>query len=208
MTKPSHQSKRATQRSGTIPKRWTAASIDFLTQDELRRLFDVIDSKRHYAIFLVAYRHGLRGSEVGMLRTADLDLRQYRLRIHRLKNSLAGLHPLQADELKAVKAYLKERDSTAPALFLSRNHTPISRRRLDELMKHYGQRAGIPESKRHFHVLKHSMATHLLDAGADLRFVQDWVGHASIKNTVIYAQLTSRRRDEEAHKVFASPYVV
>ncbi|MGH8068907.1 MAG: tyrosine-type recombinase/integrase [Candidatus Entotheonellia bacterium] len=60
----------------------------------------------------------------------------------------------------------------------------------------------------HFHVLKHSIATHLLDAGADLRFVQDWVGHASIKNTVIYAQLASRRRDEEAHKVCASPCVV
>jgi site-specific recombinase XerD len=57
-------------------------------------------------------------------------------------------------------------------------------------------------------VLKHSIATRLLDAGADLRFVQDWIGHASIKNTVIYAQLTSRRRDEEARKVFTSPYVV
>jgi site-specific recombinase XerD len=68
--------------------------------------------------------------------------------------------------------------------------------------------AEIPASKRHFHVLKHSIATHLLDAGADLRFVQDWIGHASIKNTVIYAQLTSRRRDEEAHKVFTSLYVV
>jgi predicted transcriptional regulator len=44
--------------------------------------------------------------------------------------------------------------------------------------------------------------------GGDLRFVQDWIGHASIKNTVIYAQLTSRRRDEEARKVFASSYVV
>jgi site-specific recombinase XerD len=156
----------------------------------------------------LAYRHGLRASEVGMLHVADLDLKQYRLRIHRLKNSLAGLHPLQPDELKAVKAYLKERDNTTPALFLSRNHTPISRRRLDELVKHYGERADIPASKRHFHALKHSIATHLLDAGADLRFVQDWVGHASIKNTVIYAQLTSRRRDAEARKVFASPYVV
>jgi hypothetical protein len=43
---------------------------------------------------------------------------------------------------------------------------------------------------------------------SDLRFVQDWVGHAPIKNTVIYAQLTSRRRDEEARRVFMSPYVV
>ena len=93
-------------------------------------------------------------------------------------------------------------------VFLSQRGTPISRRQLDTLMKYYGKLAEIPASKRHFHVLKHSIATHLLDAGADLRFVQDWVGHASIKNTVIYAQLTSRRRDEEARKVFASPYVV
>jgi site-specific recombinase XerD len=75
-------------------------------------------------------------------------------------------------------------------------------------MKHNGDLADIPASKRHFHVLKHSIATHLLDAGADLRLVQDWVGHASIKNTVMYAQLTSRRRDEEARRVFTSPYVV
>jgi site-specific recombinase XerD len=174
----------------------------------MRRLLDAIGSKRDYAIFLLAYRHGLRASEIGMLHTDDLDLKQYRLRIQRQKRSLAGIHPLQPDELKAVKAYLKERASNAPALFLSRNSTPISRRRLDELMKHYGQRADIPESKRHFHALKHSIATHLLDAGADLRFMQDWIGHASIKNTVIYAQRTSRRREEEARRVFASPYVV
>jgi site-specific recombinase XerD len=79
---------------------------------------------------------------------------------------------------------------------------------LDKLMKTYGKKAELPETKRHFHCLKHLIATHLLDAGADLRFVQDWIGHASIKNTVIYAQLTSRRRDEEARKVFASQYVV
>ena len=85
---------------------------------------------------------------------------------------------------------------------------PISRRRLDELIKHYGELADIPESKRHFHALKHPIATPLLDAGADLRFVQDWIGHASIRNPVIYAQLTSRRRDEEARKVFASQWVV
>ena len=84
----------------------------------------------------------------------------------------------------------------------------LTRRMLDVLMKRYAERAGIPEDKRHFHVLKHSIATHLLDGGAELRFVQDWIGHASIGNTVKYAQLTSRRRDEEARKVFATPYVV
>jgi site-specific recombinase XerD len=192
----------------TPPKPWTAASIHFLTQSEMRALLDAISSKRDYAIFLLAYRHGLRASEIGLLRREDLNLKEYRIRIQRLKNSLAGLHPLQPDELKALKAYLKERTSTAPSLFLSRNNEPISRRMLDVLIKEYGKCAGIPESKRHFHVLKHSIATHLLDAGADLRFVQDWIGHASIRNTVIYAQLTSRRRDEEARKVFATQYVV
>jgi site-specific recombinase XerD len=191
-----------------MPKTWTAANIQFLAQPELRSLLRVITRKRDRALFLVAYRHGLRASEVGMLRIDDLNLEQQRLTIQRLKGSLAGIHPLRADEVKAMKAYLRERQSPSPTLFLSQRGTPISRRQLDTLMKHYGELAAIPASKRHFHVLKHSIATHLLDAGADLRFVQDWVGHASIKNTVIYAQLTSRRRDEEARRVFASPYVV
>jgi len=191
-----------------MPMTWTAQKIHFLTQPELRALFRVITRKRDRALFLVAYRHGLRASEVGMLQIDDLNLAQQRLTIQRLKGSLAGIHPLRADEVTALKAYLRERKSHSPSLFLSQRGTPISRRQLDTLMKHYGDLADIPASKRHFHVLKHSIATHLLDAGADLRFVQDWVGHASIKNTVIYAQLTSRRRDAEARKVFTSPYVV
>jgi integrase len=77
------------------PQRWTAASINFLTQDEMRHLLDAITSKRDYAIFLLAYRHGLRASEVGMLQTDDLDLKQYRFRIQRLKRSLAGVHTLR-----------------------------------------------------------------------------------------------------------------
>ena len=191
-----------------MAKTWHASKIHFLTQPELRQLLAVITSKRDKALFLVAYRHGLRASEVGLLQMQDLNLEQYRLTIRRLKGSLPGIHPLQADEVKALKAYLRQRPHASPSLFVSQRGTPISRRQLDTLMKQYGERAGIPADKRHFHVLKHSIATHLSDARAELRFVQDWVGHASITNTVIYAQLTSRRRDEEARRVFISPYVV
>jgi integrase/recombinase XerD len=191
-----------------MPNPWHATTIHFLTQVELRAFFRVITRRRDRALFLVAYRHGLRASEVGLLRVDDLNFEQQRLTIHRVKRSLPGIYPLRADEVTALKAYLRERKSPSPTLFLSQRGTPISRRQLDTLMKYYGERAEILASKRHFHVLKHSIATHLLDAGADLRFVQDWVGHASIKNTVSYAQLTSRRRDAEARKVFASPYVV
>ena len=209
---PRGKGKKASKPKPTAPpKPWTAASIQFLTQPELRRLLEVARarSKRDYAMFLIAYRHGLRASEIGMLQRSDFDEKQYRLRITRKKHSLAGVHPLQPDEVKALKAYLRTRNADTPALFLSNRNQPIHRSMLDVLMKKtYGEPAGIPEHKRHFHVLKHSIATHLLDAGADLRFVQDWIGHASIKTTVIYAQLTNRRRDEEARKVFTSPYVV
>jgi site-specific recombinase XerD len=165
-----------------MPRTWNASHIQFLTQPELRALFPVITRKRDRALFLVAYRHGLRASEVGLLQMDDLNFAQQRLTVRRVKHSLPGIYPLRMDEVTTLKAYLRERKSPSPSLFLSQRGTPISRRQLDTLMKHYGELADIPASKRHFHVLKHSIATHLLDAGVDLRFVQDWIGHASIRN--------------------------
>lgn len=178
------------------------ATIKFLTADETRRLFSAIGSKRDRAMFLVAYRHGLRASEVGMLHVADVDLKKLRIMVHRVKGSLPGEHPLQPDEAKAIKAWLKARQTDSPILFTSVRNEPMSRRGLDFFMKQYGQLARLPADKQHFHVLKHSIATHLLDAGADIRFVQDWLGHANIQNTLIYAYLTSRTRNEKARTFF------
>jgi type 1 fimbriae regulatory protein FimB len=177
-------------------------TIKFLTLDETRRLFACITDKRDKAIFLVAYRHGLRASEIGLLRVDDLDLKRLRIMLHRLKGSLSGEHPLQTDEARALKAWLKHRDTDSPVLFPSRRSLPISRQMLDVLMKSYGEEAAIPKDKRHFHVLKHSIATHLLDAGADLRFVQDWLGHSNIQNTVIYTALVSTSREQKARQYF------
>jgi type 1 fimbriae regulatory protein FimB len=177
-------------------------TIKFLTLDETRRLFAGITDKRDKAIFLLAYRHGLRASEIGLLRVSDLDLKRLRVMLHRLKGSLSGEHPLQADEARALKAWLKSRDTDSPILFPSRRALPISRQMLDVLMKNYGEKAAIPKDKRHFHVLKHSIATHLLDAGAELRFLQDWLGHANIQNTVIYTALVSTSREQKARQYF------
>ena len=177
-------------------------TIKFLTLDETRRLFASITDKRDKAIFLLAYRHGLRASEVGLLRVSDLDLKRLRVMLHRLKGSLSGEHPLQADEARALKAWLKSRDTDSPILFPSRRGLPISRQMLDVLMKGYGEEAAIPKDKRHFHVLKHSIATHLLDAGAELRFLQDWLGHSNIQNTVIYTALVSTSREQKARQYF------
>lgn len=182
--------------------------IKYLTQDELSSLLRVITNKRDKALYLIAYRHGLRACEVGMLRVEDVDLDRSRIRIDRAKHSQGGEYLLQPDEVKAIKAWLKEKNGKIPWLFPSQRRTPISRRTLDYSIKFYGEKADLPINKRHFHVLRHSIAVHLLEAGADIRFVQDWLGHTNIQSTVIYAQITNRARDEQAIKFFASPLIV
>ena len=95
-------------------RRQDARTIHFLTQDELRRLFKVIRSKRDKAIFLVAYRHGLRASEIGLLQRADVDAKQGRISIHRLKGSISGVYPMQPDVLKAIRSDLRTRVDESP----------------------------------------------------------------------------------------------
>lgn len=179
-------------------------TIKFLTLDELGRLFSATRANtRDRALFLIAYRHGLRASEVGLLRVEDLDFRTLRLMVYRLKGSHSGAHPLQPDEVKAIRAWQRERPQPpSPVLFPSNRGDPIARRTLDWLMKKYGGLADLPVAKRHFHCLKHSIATHLLEAGADLRFVQDWLGHSNIQNTVVYTYLTVRSREGAARRAF------
>jgi site-specific recombinase XerD len=181
-------------------------TIKFLTFDEIKGLFNVIKAegnKRDRALFLTAYRHGLRASEVGRLHKTDVDFKQLRIMCHRLKGSHSGQHPMEPDEARILKAYLNSREDSSPLLFPSRRNLPISRKRLDALVKQYGERAGLPRDKQHFHVLKHTCATHLLETGDDLRFVQDWLGHSNIQNTVIYTHLVSTSRAEKARRHFS-----
>jgi len=182
--------------------------IHYLTQEEMKRLLKVIDNRRDKAIFLMAYSYGLRASEVGLLRREDIDFERFKIRITRLKGSISAEYPLRPEVAKALRSYLRTRKDDSPILFPSRRGLPINRRTLDYLMKKYSEKAGIPQEKRHFHVLKHSIATHLLDAGADIMFVKDWLGHKNIQNTIVYSQLTSKTRDEQARRFFASPRIV
>ncbi len=102
----------------TTPRKQDRA-ITFLTQEEVQRLFSAIKTKRDRAIFAVAYRHGLRASEVGMLQRTDVDLKAARLTINRVKGSMSGIYPLSPDTVKLIRSYLKTRNDASPYLFIS-----------------------------------------------------------------------------------------
>lgn len=173
----------------------------YLQFEEIERLFAVIESARDRAIFRLAYHAGLRASEVGNLQMRDYNPRTERLFVQRLKGSNSGDHHLCRLESKAMHAWLKERGNAPGPIFQSRKGGPISRQMLDVLMKEYGVAAGLPPQLCHFHVLKHTCATHLLAKGYHVEQVQDWIGHANIQNTMIYAHITNARRDEMAREL-------
>jgi integrase len=179
-------------------KRKPKRAVAYLQEEEIERLFRVIRDTRDRAIFRLAYHAGLRASEVGMLDLRDYQPRTDRIYIHRLKGSNSGEHHLCREEAKALKALLKIRGTTPGAIFQSNRRRGISRKQLDVLMKHYGRLAMLPAKLCHFHVLKHSCATHLLSRGFGVEQVQDWIGHANIQNTMIYAKISNSRRAEMA----------
>ena len=167
-------------------------------EEEIERFFKLVDSPRDRAIFRLMYHAGLRASEVGLIEMRDYQPRTERIMITRLKGSNSGEHALNRKESKALKAYLKVRGTLPGVLFASRNHAPIHRRTLDDLVKRYGAAAGWPVKMRHCHIFKHACCTHLLSKGFNVEQVRDWVGHENIQNTMIYARVTNSRRDQMA----------
>jgi type 1 fimbriae regulatory protein FimB len=177
--------------------------VQYLTEDELGQLFRAIASAgsvRDLALFEVAYHRGLRASEVALVQLGHLRLNQKRLYVTRLKGGISGEFVITDREAKALKAYLRKRPARPGPLFQSREKHGVGRRRLDQLMKLYGRAAGLPAEKLHFHCLRHSCGTMLLERDVAIELVQDHLGHTDIRNTMIYAQVTSgkRRRKDEA----------
>ena len=179
-------------------------TIKYLTQEQWERLLKVIKIPRDRALFQVAYWRGLRASEVGLLTCGDWRPGAKRLYVRRQKNGISGEYVVSDPESKALGAWLRGyHDYTdSDPLFPSSHRKGISRRRLDELMKGYGGKAGLPPDLQHFHVLRHSIAVHLTDAGFSIQDIRDWLGHRSINSTAIYAQVSSKRRQDVAQEFY------
>ena len=190
-------------RSSALPK----PRLKFMIPDEIRALLAAtVKSSRDYAIFRLAYHHGLRASEVGMIQMTDYypapRMEHDRLMIRRLKGSVDAEVRIIPAAAEAIRRWVKSRGSQPGALFLSQRRQPISRQRLDELIKLYGKRAGIPEDKRHFHSLRHTCGTSLLsERELGIAQVQNHLGHKSIQSTMIYAQITEAASDARFDKL-------
>ena len=177
-------------------------TIRYHTIDEIKRLLKTIDSIRDRAIFTVAYYHGLRASEVGLLREMDVIKDAGQIHIRRMKRGKIRSYEMSPDEIKAINDWCKIRgmnwgDETP--LFVSKHGTnAIGRRQLDRLMKVYGEKAGIPSDKCYFHTLRHSCAVHMIEADIPVLKVRDWLGHRSLQSTLVYTQVSDKAISDAA----------
>lgn len=181
--------------------------VIYVTRSQIDDLLRVITSVRDRAIYTLGYWRGLRACEVGKLQLAHWLPESGQLWVIRAKGSVSGVYTLSQDERKALLAWLKIRGTDPGPLFPSRKQRPISRQQLDKLTKYYGSRAHWPEGKCMWKVLRHSIATHLLEKGLEIYSVKDWLGHKSVTSTEVYAKITSTaRRRAEAQAYDDTPH--
>jgi site-specific recombinase XerD len=157
-----------------------------LSPAEVERLIAAAWSAKYRALFMTAYGAGLRGGEVATLEHADIDGARLVLRLRASKNGHDREVPLSARLLSVLRAYWHEARPPGTYLFQgNRPGQPISRKALWHMLRKVSRRAGI--TKPIFpHTLRHCFATHLLEAGVDLRTIQHLLGRRSIRSTVRY----------------------
>lgn len=179
------------------PKRWRTLP-DVLTLSEVERLLQAptLDDPlvfRDRAMLELAYGAGLRVSEWITLGVRDVLLEERLVRVFG-KGSKERLVPIGRRALGAVAVYLRElrprleRGAGKGALMLNARGTPMTRMGAWKILRKYVERAGITKRVTP-HTLRHTFATHLLEGGADLRAVQDMLGHADIATTQIYTHV-------------------
>ena len=173
-----------------------------LNEPDIERLLAAVDSTaplgmRDRAMLELLYASGLRAGELVGARLENLDLDQRVIRVTG-KGGKTRLIPVGAKAREAIAAYLeKERPQfvgkrTGSHVFLSRHGKGLGTTRLWQIVKHYAARAGLPQNV-YPHLLRHSFATHLLGGGADLRIIQELLGHADISTTQIYTHVEQGR---------------
>jgi integrase/recombinase XerC len=181
----------------------------FISRDDMARLLaapadNVPLGKRDRALLETLYSAGLRVSELTGLNLDDLDL-DAGLATVRGKGKRERLALLGPPATEAIRSWLEARAGLGPkavaqpALFLNKNGSRLSTRSVARLLEKYLKQAGLDPTASP-HTLRHSFATHMLDAGADIRSVQELLGHKSLGTTQIYTHVTTQRLRDSYHK--------
>jgi type 1 fimbriae regulatory protein FimB len=173
-------------------------------------------SKRNHAMILLAFKHGLRPSEVCELRIGDVDLKNGIITVNRLKGSLKSAQSLLdlpgqplLSEKRVLRAWLEERETyhdSSDYLFLSQKGGKLDRSAFYRVFQSIAKQAGLPTTKQHPHCLKHSLGFFLVDEGVPLPEIQQALGHKSLASTGVYLKVTDERANRVVARAFANAF--
>jgi integrase len=168
----------------------------YLTAREVEKLIEAARKHGRYGhrdatMILIAYRHGLRASEVCDLQWHQVELSAGRLHVRRSKRGTPSVHPVQGDEIRALRRLQREQEAS-PHLFSSERGGPMTAKSFGTLFTRLGERARMP-FPIFPHMLRHACGYALANAGHDTRALQAWLGHKNIQHTVRYTELAPDR---------------
>jgi type 1 fimbriae regulatory protein FimB/type 1 fimbriae regulatory protein FimE len=167
---------------------------EYLTETEVERLINTVKGNRQghrdATAILIAYRHGLRASELVALRWDDIDFQHGKLHVRRSKGGQTSVHPVGGRELRALRRL--QRDRRGDHVFESERQAPLSVAGYQRMVARAGVEARFP-FLIHSHMLRHSCGYKLANDGQDTRAIQHYLGHKSINSTVRYTALAPDR---------------
>lgn len=167
---------------------------EYLFKDEMNRLLASAKKEQYgklwHCYLLVMYRHAFRVSELINLKWSDIDFVSGQIKVNRLKGSVSGVHPLGADEIKALKLLYRNKKSNY--VFISSQGKPLSNFTVNKAVSRIGIKTNL-DFPIHPHMIRHSAAIHFLESAKDLFLTQQFLGHKEIANTLIYLKLTPGR---------------
>jgi type 1 fimbriae regulatory protein FimB/type 1 fimbriae regulatory protein FimE len=185
---------------GTVPPRRIENAKrrprEYLTVKEVTKLIDGARASRRYGhrdatMILIAYRHGLRVSELCALRWDQIDFERGLLHVRRVKNGTPSVHPLGGTELRSLRRLLREQPESR-YIYLTERQSPMSAAGFRKMLTRTGEETEFPFPV-HPHMLRHACGYKLANDGRDTRALQHYLGHKNIQHTVRYTELSADR---------------